>query len=449
MKITPVILAAGKGTRMNSKLPKVLHPLLGKPLVQYALDAASTAAGEKPVLVVGHESELIRETLGDQCRYVVQEPQLGTGHALKQAENLLRDQTDLVLVTNADMPLIRPGTLQELVKTQQGHDGPFTMLTLSMDDPRGFGRVIRDQGGSVLAIVEEKQATEEQLEVKELNASMYCFSADWLWGALERVELSPQGEYYLTDLVEIAVKDDQKVKAVLTEQRAELIGVNTRVHLAEAVKVLQGWINEELMTSGVSMIDPGSVYIESGVKIGRDTLILPHTHIQGETVIGEGNLIGPNTMIRNSVIGNDCEIQFSVLEQATVEDRVDVGPFSHLRSGAHLADDVHLGNFGEVKNSSLGKGTKMGHFSYLGDAELGEGVNIGAGTITCNYDGKEKHLTRIGDRVFVGSDTMLVAPVELGNDSRTGAGSVVTKDVSPGALAVGVPAREIKKSQNS
>lgn len=447
MITTPVILAAGKGTRMKSSLPKVLHPLLGKPLVHYAIQAVSALAQEKPVLVVGHKAELIKNALGDRCRYVHQDQLLGTGHAVQQAEGLLRGNSDQVLVTNADMPLIRPGTLQELVEAQEEHSGPITMLTLEVENPRGFGRVIRNEKGAVQAIREEKAASPQELEIKELNSGIYCFSADWLWEALGEVELSQKGEYYLTDLVQIAVEQGETVRAIKSRQPKELIGINTRVHLAEAGSILRDWVNRGLMTAGVSMPDPQTVYVEPGVEIGRDTTLLPGTHLQGMTVIGESCTIGPGTIIRDSRVADGCKIQNSVLEGAVLEEGVDVGPFSHLREGAHLARGVHVGNFGEIKNSYLGQGTKMGHFSYLGDAQLGREVNVGAGTITCNYDGRQKHQTVVGDQVFLGSDTMLVAPVELGKGSRTGAGSVVTRDIGPEKLALGVPAREIKNTE--
>jgi bifunctional UDP-N-acetylglucosamine pyrophosphorylase/glucosamine-1-phosphate N-acetyltransferase len=444
MKTTAVILAAGRGKRMRSSLPKVLHPLLGKPMVQYSLDAVGPASNQTPVLVVGHQAEVVKKAVDDQARYVYQAEQLGTGHAVQQAEKLLEGETDLILVINADMPLVRAKTLQKLVKTQKKHAGPFSLLTLTVDDPRGFGRIIRDEQGNVVAIVEEREATPEQRAIRELNAAMYCFSADWLWDALGEIELSPKGEYYLTDLVSIATARGERVKAVQVEDPAELMGINTRVHLTEAVESLKRRINNHWLRSGVTIMDPHTTYIEPGVKIGKDTMILPNTHIQGETKIGKRCLLGPNSLIRSSTIGNDCEVEASVVEDAVLEDHVDIGPFGHLRKGAHLAEGVHMGNFGEIKQSYLGKGTKVGHFSYLGDATLGEDVNVGAGTITCNYDGEQKHPTEIGDQVFLGSDTMLIAPIKIGKRARTGAGAVVNKDIPAETLVVGVPARAIK-----
>lgn len=449
MKTVAVILAAGQGTRMHSDLPKVLHPLLGRPMVSYALDAASKATGTRPVLVVGRDAGPVRQVVGDRADFVVQENQLGTGHAVLQAEQLLDGQADQILVITADMPLLTAETLRRLVEAQQSFSGPFTMLTALSPDPRGFGRVVRDSEGQVQAVVEEAQASPEQLAILELNTSVYCFRAGWLWRALPRIPLSPKGEYYLTDLVEIAVTEGLTVKALSSSDRAETIGINTRVHLAEAEAVLRDRVNQSWMLAGVTIIDPVSTYIESGVKIGRDSVIWPNTYLQGNTVVGENCTIGPNSIIRDTQIGDRCKVLSSVLERAILEDDVDMGPFGRLRKGAHLGEGVHMGNFGEVKDSYLGPGTKMGHFSYIGNATIGPNVNIGAGTITCNYDGEKKHHTDIGAEVFIGSDTMLVAPVKLGEGARTGAGAVVTKDVDDHTLVVGVPARAIRKLEKS
>jgi bifunctional UDP-N-acetylglucosamine pyrophosphorylase / glucosamine-1-phosphate N-acetyltransferase len=433
MDVTNIILAAGQGTRMRSALPKVLHPLLGKPMVQYALDTAVEVTGNKPVLVVGYGADVIRQALGEAARYVVQEPQLGTGHAVQVAEPALRGQAGLVLVTYADMPLLTAETVKQILEIQKEHAGPFTMLTVVADDPHGFGRVVRGPDGSVKAIVEQAHASPEQLAIRELNASVYCFDAQWLWDALHRIPISPKGEYYLTDLVGIAVQDGLSVQAKVLDDPCEAIGINTRVHLAEAEAALRQRINRDWMLAGVTLVDPATTYIERDVIIGTDTTIWPNTHLQGKTII------------RDTRVGNNCKIQASVLEEAVVEDGVDIGPFAHLRKGTHLAQGVHIGNFGEVKSSYLGPGTKMGHFSYIGDATVGADVNIGAGTITCNFDGQNKSHTEIGAGAFIGSDTMLVAPLNVGAGARTGAGAVVTKDIPAKTLAVGVPARVIRK----
>jgi bifunctional UDP-N-acetylglucosamine pyrophosphorylase/glucosamine-1-phosphate N-acetyltransferase len=445
MKIRPVILAAGQGTRMRSQLPKVLHPLLGKPMLQYAIDVVRETAQTSPVVVLGHGAETIRQAFSGQAEFVIQEPQLGTGHALAQAEALLAGQADLVLVTYGDMPLFTTQTIDRIIQAQKNHAGPVTMLTMIAEQARGFGRIVRDEHGWVKTIVEEAQATHEQLEIHELNVGVYCFAAEWLWGALRRIPISPKGEYYLTDLIDIASSAGLTVQAQLLEDGREGIGINTRVHLAEAEAVLRERINCSWMLEGVTIIDPARTYIEPGVQIGEDTVIWPDTFIQANSEIGKGCILGPNTIIRKSRVGARCKICASVLEGAEVEEDVEMGPYVHLRKGAHLAQGVHMGNFGEVKNSYLGPGTKMGHFSYIGDAQIGAEVNIGAGTITCNYDGEKKNRTEIGAGVFLGSDTMLVAPVKLGEGAQTGAGAVVTKDVPPYTLAVGVPARPIKK----
>jgi bifunctional UDP-N-acetylglucosamine pyrophosphorylase / glucosamine-1-phosphate N-acetyltransferase len=447
MEIRAVVLAAGQGTRMKSSLPKVLHPLLGKPLVWYSLEAARQATGAKPVVVVGHGAENVREAIGDAAEFALQEEQLGTGHAVQQAEALLKGQSDFVVVTYGDMPALKPATLNRMIQTQVNNQGPMTMLTVVVDDPRGFGRVVRDQDGGVRAIVEEAQATPEEMQIRELNAGVYCFKADWLWQALPRIPLSLKGEYYLTDLAGLAVADGLSIRAVQADDQDELIGINTRVHLAEAAAILRSRINQDWMLAGVTIVDPATTYIEPGVEIGQDTMIWPNTYLQGNTRVGENCELGPNAMIRNTRIGNNCTVLASMLEGARLEDDVDVGPFARLRKGAHLAKGVHMGNFGEVKNSYLGPGTKMGHFSYLGDTTIEGDVNIGAGTVTCNYDGVHKNPTQIGKGAFIGSDTMLVAPVKVGEGAITGAGAVVTHDVPPNTVVVGVPARAIRKKE--
>jgi bifunctional UDP-N-acetylglucosamine pyrophosphorylase/glucosamine-1-phosphate N-acetyltransferase len=449
MEIRGVILAAGQGTRMRSKTPKVLHPILGRPLIWYSLQTVEQASGHKPVVVIGHGADQVQRALGEAAEFVIQEPQLGTGHAVWQAEPLLKGKADLILVTYGDMPALSAETLAKMVQAQQSQAGPLTLLTVEVADPRGFGRVVRDAAGQVLEIVEEAQATPEQLMIRELNAGVYCINAEWLWQALPRIPLSRKGEYYLTDLAGLAVAEGARVQAVKVADPDEVIGINNRLHLADATAILRRRINRDWMLHGVTLIDPESTYIEPGVILGQDTVIWPNTYLKGSTQIGEDCVIGPQAVIENTRVGNRCKVFASVLEGALLEDAVDVGPFGHLRKGAHLAEGVHMGNFGEVKNSYLGPGTKMGHFSYLGDATLGPRVNVGAGTITCNYDGKHKFPTEIGEDVFIGSDTMLVAPVKVGEGAKTGAGAVVTKDVQPYTLVVGVPARAIRKLEKN
>ena len=444
MKISTIILAAGQGTRMVSDLPKVLHPLNGKPLILYSVEAAQAVSTEKPVVVIGNGAEKVREALGDRVTFALQEKRLGTAHAVLAAESLFKGFDGLILVIAADMPLLTKETLKRMVQDQQETDSPITMLTVRSADSHGFGRILRGMDGEVREIIEEAHASPVELKIDELNVGAYCFKSAWLWEVIKRIKLSPKGEYYLTDLVGAAVLGRQQVHTIELEAKDEALGINNRVHLAEAEAVLIRRINREYMLAGVSMTDPSQVYIEAGVRIGKDTLIQPGTRLTGKTVIGERCEIGPNTFIQSSTIGNDCKILVSVIEEAIVEDHVGMGPFCHLRKGAHLGSHVHMGNFGEVKDSHLAAGVKMGHFSYIGNAEIGENVNIGAGTITCNFDGEHKHPTEIGADAFIGSDTMLVAPVKIGKGARTGAGSVVTHDVPAGDVVVGVPARKLR-----
>ena len=445
MNLSVIILAAGQGTRMKSSLAKVLHPVCGRPMVQYAVNAGRALTGRAPTLVIGNGGGDVRAALGDQCEYVIQSEQRGTAHAVLQAAGILRERGGHVLVWYADMPLLRVDSLRALAELQTTNTGPITMLTVMAHDPRGFGRIVRGADGSVAAIIEEAHATAEQKAIRELNVGAYCFEAEFLWSELTKLTPSPKGEYYLTDLIGVAAGRGLRVGAVVLDDPEDAIGINTRVHLAETEAIMRRRINKEWMEAGVTMIDPAMTLIEPDVTLAPDTVIWPNTQLAGKTKIGGGCVIGPNTLIRDSTVGDGCKIVASVIEQATVENNVDIGPYAHLRRGAHLASGVHIGNFGEVKESYLGPGVKMGHFSYIGNARIGANANIGAGTITCNYDGQQKNETIIGEDVFIGSDTMLVAPITLGDRSRTGAGSVVTKNVPADALAVGVPARIRKK----
>lgn len=449
MTLASIILAAGEGTRMRSKLPKVLHPLAGKPMIWYALNAVEDLVDLPPVLVVGHGADAVKAAVGDGANYTLQAEQLGTGHAVLMAKPQLEGKSDTLLVTMGDMPLLRGATLERLVEFHNASGGPVTMTSFIGDEARGFGRVVRDSQGHIRAIVEQAVATPEQLAIREYNVSAYCFDADWLWSALARVPVSPRGEYFLTDVVGLAVDGGLTVESLVLDDPDDAIGLNTRVHLAEAEKVMRKRINEGWMLAGVTIIDPATAYIEADVRIGGDSVIFPNTYLRGQTVIGEACEVGPDTILIDTQVGNHVQLLASVLEKAQVADYVTMGPYCHLRKGAILDEGVHLGNFGEVKDSYLGPGTKMGHFSYIGNAKIGKDVNIGAGTITCNYDGERKNLTEIGDDVFIGSDTMLVAPVKIGDRSVTGAGSVVTHDVPEDTLVVGVPAKEVRKLEKS
>lgn len=439
-----VILAAGESTRMCSKIPKVLHSLAGRPLIEYSVRLAETISPKRPIVVVGRNADLLQAHIGNRALYALQEQRLGTGHAVLQARPLLLGQSHCVLVFYADMPLVTVDSMQELLALHarnQAAGGVLTMLTFVSDNPRGFGRIARSPAGDVVAIVEEADCTTEQLRITELNPGLYCYDADWLWRSLDDIALSPKGEYYLTDLVAMAVSQGRLVLAHQVSDPVEMLGINTRVHLAEAEATLRARINRRWMEAGVTFVDPSTTYVDDTVVIGRDTVLLPGVHLRGQSRIGDDCRIGPDTTVVDTAIGAGCCVQYAVLEGAVLEDHVDVGPFAHLRKGAHLATGVHMGNFGEIKNAHLGPGVKMGHFSYIGDATIGQDVNIGAGAITCNYDGSRKQHTTIGDNAFIGSDTMLVAPVTIGAGARTGAGSVVTHDVPPGQLALGVPAR--------
>ena len=446
-KIDVIILAAGLGTRMKSDIPKVLHPLLGKPMVEYIFDAVRDICEDPPLVVVGNRADLVMETLGDKARYVVQDPQLGTAHAVQCAREVLRGKSDIILVANSDFPLITAKTYALLVRTHQESGSKLTLSTVVTDEPRGFGRILRDGKEHIVGIVEDKVATPQQKKITELNSNPYCFDAEWLWGALDQVKKSAVGEYYLTDLIEIAAKSGQAVGSIEIEDHRESIGINNRVHLAEAAKVIQQRINHKWMLAGVTMIDPDKVFIDDTVTLGRDTVLYPEVYLRGATTVGESCQLGPSVILEDTEVGNRCKLLFAMLESAKLENDVDMGPFGHLRRGAHLDDHVHMGNFGEVKNSYLAPGVKMGHFSYIGDAHIGRNVNIGAGTVTCNFDGEGKFKTEIGEDAFIGSDTMLVAPVKIGKGAKTGAGSVVTQDVPDGSVVVGVPAREIKSKQ--
>jgi bifunctional UDP-N-acetylglucosamine pyrophosphorylase / glucosamine-1-phosphate N-acetyltransferase len=351
-----------------------------------------------------------------------------------------------VIVMYGDMPLIRAGTLTHMLEQRLASGAAIAMTTLITPNARGFGRVLRNPDGTARAVVEEVACTPEQLAIEEVNVGLYCFDGAWLWDALRRIKPNPQkGEYFLTDVVEIAVADDRKVVALASTDAEEFIGINNRVDLADAEAALRKRINRAHMMNGVTITDPATTYIEDGVLIGADTVIMPNTHLSGATRIGEGCVIGPDSMLSNAVVGNQTRILKSVVLDSRVDDHVEMGPFSRLRPGCHVHDHVHIGNFAEAKNSNVGAHTHIGHFSYMGDTDCGEGVNYGAGAITCNYDGVKKSRTVIGAHAFVGSDSLLVAPVELGEHARTGAGAVVTRNVPADSLAVGVPARVIRR----
>ncbi len=431
---------------MKSKLAKVLHPVAGKPMVEYAVDAAKFAGVENAVVVIGHQGEQVRALLQERVQFAEQPTQRGTGDAVKCARNLLEKNSGHVLVFYADMPLLKPETIRALVEKHLATNATLTMLTVISNDTMSFGRIVRDANGKAVRIVEEVEATPAEFAIHEINPGVYCFNAAWLWENLEKIQPSAKkGEYYLTDLLQMAIAQNARVETETITDVAQCVGINTRVHLALAEKIMRERIRERVMLDGATLLDPASTFIDADVEIGQDTVVFPNTHLQGKTRIGADCSIGPNAIISNSVIGDSCSIGPSVIESATLEDHVEMGPFCHLRPGAYLSRHVHLGNYAEVKKSRLGEGVHMGHFSYMGDADVGAHTNIAAGTITCNYDGKNKHRTIIGENVFIGCDSMLVAPLTIGDNARTGAGAVVTKDVPADSLAVGVPARVIRK----
>lgn len=443
-----IILAAGKGTRMKSRIPKVLHRICGREMVALVVDSARQAGYEDAIVVVPSDGEAVRELFGDTVRYAVQSSQNGSGDALRSTRSAA-SRFEEVAVLNGDVPLIPPETLKEMARVHAARRAVVTLLTAKPQDPRGLGRIARDTQGRVKAVVEENDADEATRATAEINAGAYLFRASWLWPNLDALIPSAKGEIYLTDLVARAYGQGAVVADVAVSRPEDAMGVNDRVQLAQVEAVLQARLRERWMLAGVTMPDPASVFIEAGVVIGEDTVLQPNTYLRGAASIGAGCEIGPGSIIADSRIGDRCRVVASVVEGATLEEDVKVGPFSHVRHESYLGKGVHLGNYAEVKASRLGRGTRVHHFSYLGDAEVGANVNVGAGTITCNYDGEKKNKTIIGDDVFIGSDTMLVAPVTLGPRSATGAGSVVTRDVPPDTLVVGVPAKPRPKNRSS
>ena len=436
-----IVMAAGAGSRMRSRRPKMLHAIAGKPMIRCVVDAVKASNVPRIALVVAPNSEEIGKAAGDRVVLAVQTTALGTADAVRSAKAAVADAEN-ILVINGDMPLIQPQTLTELQALHASALADMTLLTTTRATNQAFARIRRDAEGKPIAIVESRDASPEELAIDETNAGAYCFRASWLWDQIGEVSSSRStGELYLTELLRIAVACGARV-ATSEAPADDVRGVNDRLELSEAERIARERIRFQLMESGVTIVDPGSTYVDADVRIGCDTIIRPNSSISGNTIIGEDCEIGPNTIIRASTIGNRCRILASAVEESVVEDDVSIGPFSHLREGAHVESGANLGNYAEVKKSRIGSGTQMHHFSYVGDASVGRQVNIGAGTITCNYDGKDKHETIIGEGAFIGSDTMLVAPVVIGDGGRTGAGSVVTRNVAPGALVFGVPARE-------
>lgn len=440
-----VILAAGQGTRMKSKLYKVLHPVCGKPMVQHVVDHIQTLDVNRIVTVVGHGAEKVQQQLGDKSEYVLQAEQLGTAHAVQQAEAILGNEEGTTLVVCGDTPLIRPETMQALFEHHQAKNAKATILTAIAENPTGYGRILRGDNGQVEQIVEQKDASAEQQLVKEINTGTYCFDNKLLFETLKLVKNdNAQGEYYLPDVIEILQKQGDIVEAYVTDDFEETLGVNDRVALSQAETLMRTRINEKHMRNGVTIIHPETTHISVDAVIGRDTVIQPGSMIEGATVIGEDCIIGPNTQIIDSRIGDRTTVHSSVVRESAIAEDTSIGPFAHIRPLSDIGSHVKIGNFVEVKKSKLGNDTKVSHLSYIGDAEIGSNVNIGCGSITVNYDGKNKFKTIIEDDVFVGCNTNLVAPVKVGKGSFIAAGSTITKEVPEDALAIARARQENK-----
>jgi bifunctional UDP-N-acetylglucosamine pyrophosphorylase/glucosamine-1-phosphate N-acetyltransferase len=437
-----IVLAAGLGTRMRSRLPKLLHLLLGRPMLGYVLDVAVAATGRRPVVVTSPATAATRDVFADVADFALQDAPIGTGDAVRAGLTAVPPDADVVLVLNGDVPRMHPELPGTLLAERRATNAAVAITSVETMEPGSLGRVVRDIEGEVTGIVEAKDATDEQLEIAEINAGIYAFDAAWLRRRIGDLRPSPRtGELYLTDLVRFANEDGAGVCAVVVEDDGRLLGINDRLQLAEAEGDLRAEINERHLLAGVTMQDPSTAYIEPSVELAEDVTLEANVRLRGRTTVGEGTTIGAGSEIVDTVIGRDCRIMASVIESSTVEDEVQIGPFAHVRPGSSIGSRVKLGNYAEIKNTRLGEGVQQHHMSYLGDADVGARSNVGAGTITANYDGTRKHRTKIGERVFLGVDSMLVAPLEIGDGAKTGAGAVVTRDVPAGKLAVGVPAR--------
>lgn len=446
-KVAALVLAAGKGTRMKSRLPKVLHKVGGKAMVERVLDTVTAVGVDRSVVIVGFGGEEVRAYLGDRCEYVTQAEQKGTGHAVREAKPVLGDFDGTIVLMCGDTPLVTEDTIKALLNEHATTGAAATVLTAHMENPTGYGRIIRDEEGKVLRIVEQKDGTPDELAVQEINTGMYAFDSQKLWPCLAQLsDDNAQGELYITDVVGILVNAGERVSAYMTMDEDESLGVNSRIQLAEAERILRNRKLRELMDAGVTIIDPATTYVAPEVVVGSDTILHPGTILEGNTVIGKECEIGPHTRFTNVKVGDNNVIHFTYAHDCEIKNGTDIGPYVHLRPNTVIGDKVHIGNFVEVKNSIVGEGTKFPHLSYIGDSDVGGGVNIGCGTITVNYDGKIKHRTRIDDGAFVGCNTNLVAPVHVGSYSYIGAGSTITKDVPDKALAVGRARQMIKEN---
>lgn len=441
-----VVLAAGQGTRMKSKLYKVLHPVCGKPMVEHVVDQISTLDVDKVVTIVGHGAEKVQEHLAGKSEFVKQEEQLGTAHAVLQAKPELAGKDGVTLVVCGDTPLIEASTMEALLKYHHEKRAKATILTTVIEDPTGYGRIIRDDLGIVEKIVEHKDATEKEQRISEINTGTYCFDNKALFEALENVSNdNVQGEYYLPDVIKILKDLDEVVAAYRMESFEESLGVNDRIALAEASKLMQRRINDNHMRNGVTLVNPENTYIDINVKIGQDTVIEPGVMLRGNTVIGDDCVISSGSEIANSVIGERVHVRNSSIFESKVGDDVQIGPYAHLRPESDIHNHVKIGNYVETKKAIVGEGTKLPHFIYMGDAEIGKNVNVGCGSIAVNYDGKNKAKTIIGDDVFVGCNSNLIAPVKVGDRAFIAAGSTITKDVPEDALGIARAKQENKK----
>ncbi len=448
-----IILAAGLGTRMKSDRAKVLHELAGKPLIAHVIDGAKKLNPDKIYIVIGHQGDEVREVcvsrFGESLfEFVPQQVQPGTGHAVNCVRDHLKDDDSTVMVLSGDVPMIGEGTLAQLLDTHDSYNSSCTVLSVVLADPTGYGRIVRDYDNGFQGIVEQKDADEKQLQIEEINTGIYCFDSRKLFKALSRIgNKNAQGEYYLTDVPAIMLAEGEKVTVSACSDPAEVEGVNDRNQLATLERKLREKVNSFHMNSGVTLVDPANTYISPDAVIGRATVIHPNVFIEGDSNIGTGCVVRSGSRIKDSVVGNGVEVlEGCIVTDSQIGNSCKLGPMAHLRGGARMEDGSRIGNFVELKNTILGKGGKASHLTYLGDAEIGENANIGAGTVTCNYDGEKKNKTVIGKNVRIGSDTMLVAPVTIGDGAVTGAGSVITSDVPAGALVYGVPARVKKES---
>jgi bifunctional UDP-N-acetylglucosamine pyrophosphorylase / glucosamine-1-phosphate N-acetyltransferase len=443
-----IILAAGLGTRMKSATVKVLHRAAGRPIIDYVVDLASQVSDKPPIVVVGHQREAVQKWLGDRARYAVQEEQLGTGHAVLQAAQVLgKAGGRKILILSGDVPLTRVETLQHLIEEHERSGNALTLLTMRLANPAMYGRIVRDSKGAVTRIAEAKDATQEEKKIDEVNAGIYLFDGDQLFDNLRRLSSNnAQGEYYLTDVLGMLRKSGKRVGAVVVDDPVEALGVNSRAELATVESEIQRRVVEKLMAEGVTFRNPATVVIDSLVTIGPDTVIYPFVTLEGATKIGRGCVLDPGVHLHNVTVGDNVHLKSgTVAEDAVIEDEATVGPYAHLRPGTQLGKHVKVGNFVETKKAVFGDGAKASHLSYIGDAEVGADANIGAGTITCNYDGVNKHKTIIEDGVFIGSDSQLIAPVRIGRGAYVGAGSTITKDVPPDSLALSrVPQKVIE-----